>query len=57
MLWIKGYKMINVVSPFGGYRQSGYGRSSGFDVLHEYTQVKSVWVETAAESAAPFGYL
>ncbi len=55
--WINGYKTINVASPFGGYRQSGYGRSSGLDALREYTQVKSVWVETAAEPAAPFGYL
>lgn len=55
--WINGYKTINVASPFGGYKQSGYGRSSGVDVLREYTQVKSVWVETAAEPAAPFGYL
>lgn len=55
--WINGYKTINVASPFGGYKQSGYGRSSGVDALREYTQLKSVWVETAAEPAAPFGYL
>ena len=55
--WVNGYKTINVASPFGGYRHSGYGRSSGVDALREYTQVKSVWVETAAEPAAPFGYL
>lgn len=55
--WINGYKTINVASPFGGYRQSGYGRSSGLDALKEYTQIKSIWVETAAEPAAPFGYL
>ena len=55
--WVNGYKTINVASPFGGYRQSGYGRSSGLDALREYTQVKSVWVETAAEPAARFGYL
>ena len=55
--WVNGYKTINVASPFGGYKHSGYGRSSGVDVLREYTQLKSVWVETAAEPAAPFGYL
>ena len=55
--WVNGYKTINVASPFGGYKQSGYGRSSGVDVLREYTQVKSVWVETAAEPPAAFGYL
>lgn len=55
--WINGYKTINVASPFGGYRQSGYGRSSGLDALREYTQIKSVWVETSAQPPVPFGYL
>ncbi len=54
--WINMYKVINVASPFGGYDASGYGRSSGIDALTEYTQVKSVWVETAANPAQPFGY-
>jgi acyl-CoA reductase-like NAD-dependent aldehyde dehydrogenase len=54
--WINMYKVINVASPFGGYDASGYGRSSGVDALAEYTQVKSVWVETAANPAQPFGY-
>lgn len=54
--WINAYKTINVASPFGGYGESGHGRSSGVDVLREYTQIKSVWVETAANPSAAFGY-
>ncbi|MGJ4917259.1 aldehyde dehydrogenase family protein [Bradyrhizobium sp. HKCCYLRH2060] len=54
--WINAYKTINVASPFGGYNNSGHGRSSGIEALYEYTQVKSVWVETAAEPAVAFGY-
>lgn len=54
--WINTYKVINVASPFGGYDASGYGRSSGIDALREYTQTKSVWVETAANPATGFGY-
>jgi acyl-CoA reductase-like NAD-dependent aldehyde dehydrogenase len=54
--WINMYKVINVASPFGGYDSSGYGRSSGIDALAEYTQVKSVWVEIAANPVQPFGY-
>ncbi|WP_439374826.1 aldehyde dehydrogenase family protein [Bradyrhizobium sp. DASA03120] len=54
--WINSYKTINVASPFGGSGMSGYGRSSGVETLFEYTQVKSVWVETAAEPAVGFGY-
>lgn len=54
--WINTYKVISVASPFGGCNASGYGRSSGIEALHEYTQVKSVWVETSATPAAAFGY-
>jgi aldehyde dehydrogenase (NAD+) len=54
--WINSYKTINVASPFGGYGMSGHGRSSGVEALYEYTQVKSVWVETAAAPAVGFGY-
>ncbi len=45
--WINGYKTIHVSSPFGGLGDSGYGRSSGVEALHEYTRSKSVWVDTA----------
>lgn len=54
--WINTYKVIHVASPFGGYAASGWGRSSGVEALHEYTQVKSVWVETSPQPAVSFGY-
>lgn len=54
--WINSYKTINVASPFGGFNLSGHGRSSGVEALYEYTQVKSVWVETAAAPVVGFGY-
>lgn len=54
--WVNSYKAINVMAPFGGFGDSGYGRSSGYEGLMEYTQTKSVWVETAKEPVAQFGY-
>lgn len=54
--WVNSYKAINVMSPFGGFGESGYGRSSGYEGLLEYTQTKSVWIETAQDSAIQFGY-
>lgn len=54
--WINGYKTIHVSSPFGGYGDSGYGRSSGLQALLEYSEVKSVWVETAKTPNIAFGY-
>lgn len=54
--WVNSYKTINVMSPFGGFGQSGYGRSSGREALDAYTQTKSVWVETAENPVQGFGY-
>lgn len=54
--WINAYKTIHVSVPFGGYDMSGHGRSSGREALAEYTQVKAVWVETAANPPVGFGY-
>lgn len=34
-----------IESPFGGYKQSGYGREKGAEALQHYTQVKCVTVE------------
>lgn len=55
-IWINGYKTISVMSPFGGFGRSGFGRSSGREALQAYTRTKSVWVETAASPASGFGY-
>ena len=43
-VWINCYNAFDAASPFGGYKQSGYGREMGHHVLELYTQVKSVWV-------------
>lgn len=54
--WVNSYKAINVMSPFGGFGESGYGRSSGYEGLLEYTQTKSVWLETGKDAPIQFGY-
>ncbi|MBL4761182.1 MAG: aldehyde dehydrogenase family protein [Gammaproteobacteria bacterium] len=49
MVWINSYKVVHPASPFGGVGESGYGREMGFEVMHEYTQTKSVWVNVDAK--------
>jgi aldehyde dehydrogenase (NAD+) len=44
-VWVNTYNLYDPGLPFGGYKQSGFGRERGFDALREYTQVKSVWVD------------
>ena len=41
-VWINCYNVFDAALPFGGYKQSGWGREMGADVLNLYTQVKSV---------------
>lgn len=45
-VWINGYGMIDPAAPFGGYKQSGFGREMGKESIDLYTQVKTVWVST-----------
>jgi acyl-CoA reductase-like NAD-dependent aldehyde dehydrogenase len=43
-VWINTYNRFDAASPYGGYKQSGFGRENGRAVLDEMTQLKSVWV-------------
>jgi phenylacetaldehyde dehydrogenase len=49
-VWINCYNMFDAASPFGGYKQSGFGREMGKAALELYTQIKSVWVNLGAQS-------
>lgn len=44
VVWINTYNGFDSAAPFGGYKQSGFGREMGAHALESYTQVKSVWV-------------
>jgi phenylacetaldehyde dehydrogenase len=41
-VWINCYNIFDAGLPFGGYKQSGWGREMGKDVLELYTQTKAV---------------
>lgn len=43
-VWINTYNGFDTASPFGGYKQSGFGRDLGAYALDQYTNVKSIWV-------------
>jgi acyl-CoA reductase-like NAD-dependent aldehyde dehydrogenase len=55
VIWINTFNMFNAASPFGGYKQSGYGREMGKHALQLYTQVKSVWVDLSGKPIGWFG--
>jgi aldehyde dehydrogenase (NAD+) len=43
-VWINAYNLYDAALPFGGFKQSGFGRELGREALDHYTEVKSVWV-------------
>ncbi|KAJ8373659.1 hypothetical protein SKAU_G00042390 [Synaphobranchus kaupii] len=44
-VFINTYNKTDVASPFGGFKQSGFGKDLGEDALHEYLRTKAVTVE------------
>ena len=55
VVWINTFNMFNAASPFGGFKQSGYGREMGKHALEMYTHVKSVWVDLSGRPIGWFG--
>jgi phenylacetaldehyde dehydrogenase len=43
-VWINCHNVFDASLPFGGYKQSGWGREMGEEVLHNYTEIKAVTV-------------
>ena len=43
-VWVNTYNLYDPALPFGGFKESGFGRDQGRDALDKYTQTKSVWV-------------
>jgi acyl-CoA reductase-like NAD-dependent aldehyde dehydrogenase len=43
-VWINTYNLYDPALPFGGFKESGFGRDQGRDALEKYTQTKSVWL-------------
>ena len=43
-VWINTYGLMDAALPFGGYKQSGFGRELGAHAVEHYTELKSVWL-------------
>ncbi len=44
-VWVNTYNVYDTAAPFGGYKQSGFGREMSAHALEHYTQIKSVWID------------
>lgn len=54
-VWVNCYRVTSYMSPFGGYKRSGFGREGGMEAIREYLQTKSVWIDIEGKTANPFG--
>jgi aldehyde dehydrogenase (NAD+)/phenylacetaldehyde dehydrogenase len=50
-VWVNAYNRYDTATPFGGYKQSGFGRDMGREALDGYLQTKSVWIDLSEERA------
>ncbi|GAB2869365.1 aldehyde dehydrogenase [Nocardioides pacificus] len=53
-VWVNNYRKTNYVAPFGGFKESGLGRENGSHAIDEYTEVKTVWIDTGNVITDPF---
>ena len=52
IVWVNTYRVISPVAEFGGMKNSGYGRESGFQAVMDYTRPKAVWMNTSSTPLA-----
>lgn len=45
-VWVNTYNMFHPAAPFGGYKESGFGRELGRAGLEGYLETKSIWIST-----------
>ncbi len=48
-VWVNTFDASDITVPFGGYKQSGFGRDKGLEALDGYTVVKTTWFDLAGE--------
>ena len=44
-VWVNCYNVFDAALPFGGYKESGWGREMGAEALENYTETKAVCVQ------------
>ena len=54
-VWVNCYRVTSYMTPFGGYKRSGFGREGGMAAIREYLQTKAVWIDISGTTQNPFG--
>ena len=55
IVFVNTYRLISPSAPFGGLKDSGYGKEAGLESIKDYTRIKTTWFNTSEKSMAdPF---
>lgn len=54
MVWINTYRSPSIMSPSGGFKDSGYGKHNGFAAIAEYSRLKTVVIDYSGKTQDPF---
>ncbi|MDC0191782.1 aldehyde dehydrogenase [Alphaproteobacteria bacterium] len=49
IVFVNTYRLISPIAPFGGFKNSGYGRESGLEVMKDYSNIKTTWINTSTK--------
>ena len=47
IVFINTYRLISPMAPFGGIKDSGYGKEAGIESIKEYTRIKTTWFNSS----------
>jgi len=50
IIFVNTYRLISPVAPFGGFKNSGFGRESGMEVIKDYSNIKTTWINTSTKT-------
>jgi acyl-CoA reductase-like NAD-dependent aldehyde dehydrogenase len=51
MIWVNDHHRLDPASPWGGFKDSGVGRETGIESFDHFTEIRTVTVNTTAETA------
>ena len=55
IVFVNTYRLISPTAPFGGFKNSGFGRESGIETIKDYSNIKTTWINTSKETVGdPF---
>ena len=50
IVFVNTYRLISPIAAFGGFKNSGFGRESGMEVIKDYSNTKTTWISTSKDS-------